>query len=120
VKGFQAKLDSGQGSRVGWVASGYRFILDEAALSGRRPQQDNNSVVSVLFSQCLDSTLILKVHGASGGSDKTLRGGVDNVCPETLDGLLDGGGRDTVSLSQDDDFLSFKRETVFVFQGNLL
>ena len=120
MKGLQAQLVSRQWASKGGVTGRHRFVLNEAALSCRRTEQDDDSLFPVLLGQRFDSTLILKVHGPSGGSDKTLRGGVDNVRPETLDGLLDRGGRDSVSLSQDDDFLSFKRETVFVFQGNLL
>ncbi len=82
--------------------------VELCTVSIRRPEDDDDTVFSVLFSDFLDILLTIQVKGTCCGSDETLCLSHDRLCPRALDTRLNGGPLDPIPLSDDNDFLPFQ------------
>jgi hypothetical protein len=80
--------------------------LDASGIDVRRAENHDKRCCPVLFRKLFDSTLNLKVQRAGGGSDKALRGGVNDLASESFNRLFDRVGGHTIALSQNSHFLS--------------
>ena len=107
---IDGKLESNpcQGSGPAGIPINEGFRVEFGAVRIGRPEDDDEIIISVLISHLFYEFLTFLVKCAGSRSDETLGLGQHRLTPCAPDTVFDGRSLDTVPLTNDNDFLSFK------------
>ena len=106
VINLESQRDSSQRTGKSGVTSSDRLSSEAGSLTLRCAQQNNDVLCAILFGEVLNTLLVFQIHCTSGSSDEALRRGENNFGTGRLGAGCNSGAGDTVTVTDDDDFLT--------------
>jgi hypothetical protein len=101
------KRNPGKRTGVRWISARYSFRENLQAIGFTVAQNHGQILRTKLIRQALDDSLILEVHRACGGSNKTFGGLKDNLETRALQALGNNRSRNAVAFANGDHSFTF-------------